>query len=102
MKLNSIGWNLLRDYSAAFSLVLMPSRLGNAILGNLYLVIRIISGESGAVTTGLLSILMQSPVYQSAKEELGLDENAKECFVISTEGDTDPERYRDIVGWRAA
>ena len=66
--------------------------LGNPLPGDPH----IISGESGAVTTGLLSILMQSPVYQSAKEELGLDENAR-VLVISTEGDTDPERYRDIV-----
>ena len=95
---NSIGWNLLRDYSAAFfscpdAVATRGMRiLGNPLPGDPH----IISGESGAVTTGLLSILMQSPVYQSAKEALGLDENAR-VLVISTEGDTDPERYRDIV-----
>ncbi len=30
------------------------------------------------------------------KKEFGLDENSK-VLLFSTEGDTDPEKYRDIV-----
>ena len=57
---------------------------------------RVISGESGAVTSGLVMTLMQDPEYAELKDAIGLDENSSVlCF--STEGDTDPEQYRRIV-----
>ena len=59
-----------------------------------------ISGESGAVTTGLLFELMTNPEYAEMKKDLKLDENSK-ILLFSTEGDTDPEVYRDIV-WKGA
>lgn len=57
---------------------------------------KIISGESGAVTTGLLFYLLSDEKYKSMAEELQLDKNSK-VLLISTEGDTDPENYKKIV-----
>ncbi len=95
---NTIGWKILRDYSDAF--VSCPDYVatrGMRILGNpLPGDAQVISGESGAVTLGLLSILMQSPAMAATRESLGLDESSR-VLVISTEGDTDPQRYLDIV-----
>lgn len=95
---NSIGWELLRDYADAFAscpdfiATLGMRTLGNPLPGDPH----IVSGESGAVTTGLLSILMRSPEMAQIREQLGLNKDSR-VLVISTEGDTDPQRYRDIV-----
>ncbi|MDD7267416.1 MAG: diaminopropionate ammonia-lyase [Lachnospiraceae bacterium] len=61
----------------------------------------VVSGESGAVPFGLLACLMTMPEYAELKNILGLDKSSKVlCF--STEGDTDPDRYKEIVwGGRA-
>lgn len=95
---NSIGWNILRDYSAMF--VSCPDWVaakGMRTLGNpLGLDARIVSGESGAVTAGLLSVIMQRQELRQARAALGLDENSR-VLLFSTEGDTDPEKYRSIV-----
>ncbi|MCD1126652.1 diaminopropionate ammonia-lyase [Jinshanibacter sp. LJY008] len=95
---NSIGWDLLRDYADGFaSCPDFVATHGMRILGNpLAGDPRIVSGESGAVTTGLLSILMQSPAMEETRQQLGLNQDSR-ILVISTEGDTDPQRYLDIV-----
>lgn len=54
------------------------------------------SGESGAVTAGLLSLLLHDLEYVSVREQLGLDTNAV-ILLINTEGNTDPENYFDVV-----
>jgi len=54
------------------------------------------SGESGAVTAGLLSMLLEYEEYQPIREKLGLNENSV-ILLFNTEGDTDPEGYREIV-----
>ena len=57
---------------------------------------QVISGESGAVTTGLVDLICEKKEYQKLREMLGLDESSVVlCF--STEGDTDPVSYRRIV-----
>ena len=95
---NSIGWKLLRDYATAFAscpdeVAMLGMRiLGNPLAGDP----QIISGESGAVTTGLLALLMTSPTFRQTREQLGLDSHSR-VLLISTEGDTDPESYRNIV-----
>ncbi|XP_023338649.1 uncharacterized protein LOC111709254 [Eurytemora carolleeae] len=50
---------------------------------------RIVSGESGAVTMGLLYTILTDKKYENIKTELGLDINSR-VLLISTEGDTDP------------
>ena len=54
------------------------------------------SGESGAVGMGLLSAIMEQDKYRELRSFLKLDETAK-VLLFSTEGDTDPERYKEIV-----
>ena len=95
---NILGWEILRDYSDMFfSCPDEVTARGMRLLGNpLAYDKRIISGESGAVTTGLLSYLLQEGSLKEAQKSLGIDENSK-ILLISTEGDTDPEKYRDIV-----
>lgn len=99
---NTISWEILKNNSSYF--VSCPDWvsargmrvLGAPIPGDP----QIISGESGAVSAGLLEVLMTDPEYAPLKDALGLDENSVVLF-FSTEGDTDPERYRDIV-WNGA
>ena len=55
----------------------------------------IVSGESGAVTAGLLDALAE-PDSSMLREEIRLQEDSV-VLLISTEGDTDPENYRSIV-----
>lgn len=95
---NPIGWNILRDYSDMF--ISCPDNVaakGMRILGNpLGDDMRVISGESGAVTTGILSIIMENENMKEARELLKLDKDSK-ILVFNTEGDTDSENYRSIV-----
>ena len=95
---NILGWDILRNHATAF--VSCPDwvtargmrTLGAPEKGDP----RVISGESGAVTTGLVETLMLDPEYAELKELIGLDKTSSVlCF--STEGDTDPDQYRRIV-----
>lgn len=56
----------------------------------------VISGESGAIGTGLVRAIMTDPAYRDLKAALGLN-NESVVLLFSTEGDTDPENYRRIV-----
>lgn len=56
----------------------------------------IVSGESGAVGTGLIAVLCLDDKYNYFKDLLGLDETSS-VLVFSTEGNTDPEVYDSIV-----
>jgi len=95
---NRIGWEVLRDYSDMFfSCSDDVSAKGMRLLGNpLGTDNRVISGESGAVTAGLLMSLLEKTDLQNAKDSLGLDKDSR-ILLISTEGDTDPVKYRSIV-----
>ena len=57
---------------------------------------KIISGESGAVGFGISYAICTIDALKTIKEEMKLDKNSVLLF-ISTEGDTDPEIYKDIV-----
>lgn len=95
---NTIGWEVLKNHSTAFiSCPDWVSAKGMRILGNpLKGDEKVTSGESGAVTTGLLYEIMTNEDYKDLKEALELDENSR-VLLFSTEGDTDPEKYREIV-----
>lgn len=58
---------------------------------------RIISGESGAVGAGIVSYLCGKPEYIRLRDELKIDENSV-ILLFSTEGATDPDNYKKIVG----
>lgn len=95
---NTVSWDILRNHADAF--VSCPdwvsangTRIYGAPIGDDK---RVISGESGSVTLGLVHALMTNPDYQDLKEALKLNENS-EVLLVSSEGDTDPDRYREIT-----
>ena len=57
---------------------------------------RITSGESGSVTMGLLYSLMMYKRYEPIKKYLGLNKKSR-VLLVSTEGNTDPVRFREVV-----
>jgi diaminopropionate ammonia-lyase len=57
---------------------------------------QVVSGESGAAPFGVLAAIMTNPELADLKTLLELNETSK-VLLFSTEGDTDPERYKEIV-----
>lgn len=98
----SLAWDLLKETADYF--VSIPDQaaangmriLGAPLPGDR----RIISGESGAATTGFVTELLRNPALHGLRDELGLDGGAQ-VLCISTEGATDLENYRRIV-WDGA
>jgi len=92
------AWDILKDWADVF--VACPDRVtcrGMRVLGNpLPGDPRVVSGESGAVTTGLLFEACRSGDGKPLKTALALNERSR-VLLFSTEGDTDPEMYRRIV-----
>lgn len=93
-----IGWRVLdsyADYAIAcedFITAKGMRVLGAPVAGDR----RIISGESGAVTSGLVVELMTNPAYETYRKTLQLDDTSTVlCF--STEGNTDQANYDAIV-----
>ncbi|SHH19145.1 diaminopropionate ammonia-lyase [Clostridium grantii] len=99
---NTISWDILKNNSSFF--VSCPdyiSAKGMRILSSpIDKDPRVISGESGAVTTGILFEIMKNDDLKDLKNALKLDENSK-VLLFSTEGNTDPDVYRNIV-WDGA
>jgi diaminopropionate ammonia-lyase len=95
---NIMAWNILRDYSDVFvSCEDFVAAKGMRLLGNpLADDPRVVSGESGAVTAGLLSVLMKDRACRDLRNALKLNGNSS-VLLFSTEGDTNPENYRSIV-----
>lgn len=95
---NTIGWDILKNHSAYFvscsdEITAKGMRaLGAPLRGDP----QVISGESGAVTMGLLCAVMERESLKDLRRDLGLDKNSR-VLLFSTEGDTDPEKYRRIV-----
>lgn len=95
---NVVTWEILRDFAKAYvscpdyvaarGMRLLANPIGNDK--------KIVSGESGAVGLGLVSLLLEREELKALKEKLELDENSViVCF--STEGDTDPDHYEKII-----
>ncbi len=99
---NPMAWNILRkcgdfflsvpDWVTADGMRL----LGNPLSGDA----SVISGESGAVTAGALAAILERPELARLKQKMGFDSHSR-VVLYSTEGDTDPSVYRNIV-WRGA
>ena len=95
---SEIAWEILKENADAFiacsdQVAIKGMRiLGNPLKGDE----RVISGESGAVTTGLVYELLNNSMFNELTEQLGIKANSR-ILVISTEGDTDPEYYRKVV-----
>jgi len=104
---NTLSWGVLRDYATAY--VSVPDCLAANGMRILAAPTKnaagtpdpaIVSGESGACTTGAVHWLMTHPAAREGREALELDASSS-VLVVSTEGDTAPETYRDIV-WKGA
>lgn len=99
---NTISWDILRNHVDAF--LSCPDWVSAKGMRMLAAPVKgdpaVTSGESGAVGMGVISTLMTDNGYQELREALELDENSK-VLMFSTEGDTDPEKYQEIV-WGGA
>lgn len=95
---NTISWDILKNHVKVF--VSSPDWVAARGMRMLAAPIKgdpqVISGESGAVSMGLVATLFRDDEYQELREAIGLDENSK-VLLFSTEGDTDPERDKNIV-----
>ena len=82
-----IGWDLFRNHATGFI-----SGEDRMTLDDPH----ITSGESGAATFGALATIMMEDCYSDIRKELGLGPDSTVlCF--STEGDTDPVHYKQVV-----
>lgn len=94
----TIGWPILENYADYFlSVDDNYTKIGMRLLANPIKNDRkIISGESGAVTSGIVYELMTDDDLKDYREKIGLNKDSVVlCF--STEGDTDKKSYREIV-----
>lgn len=95
---STIAWDILRNHVDTF--VACPDwvtakgmrLLAAPIKGD----VPVTAGESGAVTMGLLHTIMTDDNYKDLRESLELGEDSS-VLLFSTEGDTDPDRYRSVV-----
>ena len=94
----TIAWGMLRRYADCF--VSIPDAVaakGMRMLGNpAGNDERIISGESGASTSGFVAELMMNDSLSELRNVIGMGTTSK-VLCISTEGDTDQANYRKIV-----
>lgn len=95
---NTISFEILRNWTSCF--VSAPNWVaakGMRTLGNpLGDDKKVTSGESGAVPLGLLAAIMEREDLKDLRKALKLDDSSK-VLLFSTEGDTDPDKYREIV-----
>lgn len=95
---NTLSWEILKNHASAFAAC--PDWVSAQGMRLLAAPLKgdpqVISGESGATPMGLLYYIMTDPSLADLKAELELDETSQ-VLLFSTEGDTDPDRYKDIV-----
>ncbi len=95
---NIVCWEILRDHVTAFCSC--PDWVAAKGMRMLAAPIKgdpaVCSGESGAVGMGLIASLMTDPEYAELKDALELTKDSK-VLLFSTEGDTDPDKYKSIV-----
>ena len=95
---NTISWDILKNHVKVF--VSAPDWIAAKGMRMLAAPIKgdpqVTSGESGAAPFGVLAAVMTMDEYKDLRDAIGLDEHSK-VLLFSTEGDTDPERYKNIV-----
>ena len=95
---NTISWDILKNHVDTF--IATPDWVAAKGMRMLAAPFKgdqpVTSGESGAAPFGTLACIMTMDEYKPPREHLGLDENSK-VLLFSTEGDTDPDRYKSIV-----
>ncbi|MBS7007782.1 diaminopropionate ammonia-lyase [Anaerostipes sp.] len=95
---NTLSWDILKNHADTFTACPdWVARKGMRMLSAPFKGDpQVISGESGAAPFGLLASIMTMEEYKDLREHLGLDRDSK-VLLFSTEGDTDPDRYKQIV-----
>jgi diaminopropionate ammonia-lyase len=95
---NTISWEILKNHANFF--VSTPDWVASRGMRVLAVPLKgdnkVISGESGAVTAGLLFTLLRDEEYRDFREALGINSDSV-VLLFSTEGNTDPEKFRDVV-----
>lgn len=95
---NTISWDILKNHVDTF--ISAPDWVAAKGMRMLSAPLKgdpqVVSGESGAAPFGVLACIMKMDEYKELREHLGLDESSQ-VLLFSTEGDTDPDRYKNIV-----
>ena len=95
---NIVCWEILRNHVTAFCSC--PDWMAAKGMRMLAAPVKgdpaVCSGESGAIGMGVIASLMTDPDYAELKDALGLNADSK-VLLFSTEGDTDPDKYKSIV-----
>ena len=95
---NTISWDILKNHVDTF--VSAPDWAAAKGMRMLAAPLKgdtpITSGESGAAPFGVLACIMTMDEYKDLREHLALNKDSK-VLLFSTEGDTDPDRYKSIV-----
>lgn len=95
---NTISWDILKNHVEVF--VSAPDWVAAKGMRMLAAPFKgdpqVTSGESGAVPLGLLACIMTMDTMKELRDHLKLDSNST-VLLFSTEGDTDPDRYKEIV-----
>lgn len=95
---NTISWDILKNHVDTFisapdwAVAKGMRMLAAPMKGDP----QVTSGESGAAPFGVLACIMLMDEYKELREHLGLNKDSK-VLLFSTEGDTDPDRYKSIV-----
>ncbi len=98
---NITSWDILKNHVTAFLAVedSVAARGMRMLAAPLKGDAQVTSGESGAAPFGALATIMKDDEYKELREKLKLDKNSK-VLLFSTEGDTDPGRWKNII-WEA-
>ena len=95
---NTISWDILKNHVDTFTAA--PDWVAAKGMRMLAAPLKgdqpVTSGESGAAPFGVLACIMTMDEYRPLREHLGLNETSS-VLLFSTEGDTDPDRYKSIV-----
>lgn len=95
---NPLAWRVLRDCADVF--VACPDYVAARGMRVYAVPLRgdpfVVSGESGAVTLGVLTFIMQRPEMAPLRELLEIGP-ASQVLLINSEGNTDPDSFRQVV-----
>lgn len=95
---NTISWDILKNHVDTF--ISAPDWVAAKGMRMLAAPVKgdapVTSGESGAAPFGVLACIMLMDEYKELREHLKLNKDSK-VLLFSTEGDTDPDRYKSIV-----
>ena len=98
---NITSWDILKNHANCFIAAedIVAARGMRMLAAPLKGDPQVESGESGAAPFGALATIMLKDEYAELRKQLKLDSNSK-VLLFSTEGDTDPIRWKNIV-WEA-